>query len=61
MEEEKKEEEREVTDDDGVWRAFLAIRKKVPGGKFAPLKGTGVCKKNQLALVHARFQRERER
>lgn len=46
---------------DGVWRGFLAVSRRTPGGKFAPLEGKGVGDKNRQAVERARLQRERER
>ncbi|CAM9839265.1 unnamed protein product, partial [Ectocarpus sp. 12 AP-2014] len=46
---------------DGVWRGFLTVSRRVPGGKFAPLERKGVGDKNRAAVERARLQRERER
>lgn len=46
---------------DRVWRGFLAISRKIPGGTFARLEKKGVGRKNRQAVERARIQRERER
>lgn len=48
-------------DIDSVWRGFLTVSRRVPGGKFAPLERKGVGDKNRAAVERARLQRERER
>lgn len=46
---------------DGVWRGFLAVSRRVPGGRFAPLERKGIGSKNREVVERARLQRERER
>lgn len=46
---------------DGVWRGFLAVSKRVPGGKFTPTERKGIGRKNRMAVERVRLQRERER
>lgn len=46
---------------DGVWRGYLAVSKKGPAWKFAPLEKKGVGKKNRRAVERSRLQRELER